>query len=219
MRCSGCGQFVSAVHDSVERWVRDLSVFDATTHLLTIRRRVLCPTCGPKLEQLPWLEKYARVTSRLAESVARFCQVLPVRLQELLDANQALMAVCVLKSDLKRLWDFRSAKAALRFWGEWYQRVLQSKVAPLIRFAKLLKPYLSGVIPHSLYPLHTSLLEGINNKIKVIKRMPYGFLDDEYFFLKIRSAFSGIGRWTKQKGSASLALPIRLGPQPRIAPG
>ncbi len=42
------------------------------------------------------------------------------------------------------------------------------------------------------YPLHTSLLEGIMNKIKVIKRMAYGFRDDDYFFLKIRAAFPGI---------------------------
>jgi hypothetical protein len=39
--------------------------------------------------------------------------------------------------------------------------------------------------------LHTSLLEGINNKIKVIKRMAYGFRDDHYFFLKIRAGFPG----------------------------
>ncbi len=44
---------------------------------------------------------------------------------------------------------------------------------------------------HARWPLHTSLLEGINNKIKVIKRMAYGLRDDEYFFLKIRSAFPG----------------------------
>jgi hypothetical protein len=35
----------------------------------------------------------------------------------------------------------------------------------------------------------SSLLEGIDNNIKVIKRMAYGFRDDEYFFLKIRNAF------------------------------
>jgi transposase len=33
----------------------------------------------------------------------------------------------------------------------------------------------------------------INNKIKVIKRMAYGFRDDAYFFLKIRAAFPGVG--------------------------
>ena len=40
--------------------------------------------------------------------------------------------------------------------------------------------------------LHTSVLEGINNNIKVLKRMAYGFRDAEYFFLKIRHAFPGI---------------------------
>jgi hypothetical protein len=41
--------------------------------------------------------------------------------------------------------------------------------------------------------LTTNLIEGINNKIKVIKRMAYGFRDDAYFFLKIRAAFPGVG--------------------------
>jgi len=34
-------------------------------------------------------------------------------------------------------------------------------------------------------------LEGINDTIKVIKRMAYGYRDDEYFFLRIRDAFPG----------------------------
>jgi len=32
----------------------------------------------------------------------------------------------------------------------------------------------------------------MNNKIKVVKRMAFGFRDVEYFFLKIRAAFPGI---------------------------
>ncbi|MEW6729498.1 MAG: transposase, partial [Pseudomonadota bacterium] len=37
----------------------------------------------------------------------------------------------------------------------------------------------------------TSQLEGINNRIKVIKRMAYGYRDTDYFFLKIKDAFPG----------------------------
>ncbi|MBA6418862.1 transposase, partial [Pseudomonas sp. 5Ae-yellow] len=37
----------------------------------------------------------------------------------------------------------------------------------------------------------TGQLEGINNKIKVIKRMAYGYRDTDYFFLKIKAAFPG----------------------------
>ena len=32
--------------------------------------------------------------------------------------------------------------------------------------------------------MHTGQLEGINNRIKVIKRMAYGYRDTDYFFLK-----------------------------------
>ncbi|MDX7810611.1 transposase, partial [Aeromonas caviae] len=35
------------------------------------------------------------------------------------------------------------------------------------------------------------LLEWVNNLIKVIKLMAYGFRDSEYFFLKIKAAFAG----------------------------
>ena len=62
---------------------------------------------------------------------------------------------------------------------------------PLRKFARNLKERIRGVLAHCLWPLHTSLLEGINNKIKVIKRMAYGFRDDDYFFLRIRGAFPG----------------------------
>lgn len=117
-----------------------------------------------------------------------------VRLRELLDANKALWTVYILKDDLKHLWDFHSPGHALRFWRLWSRRALRSRIRPLVRFAQRLKPYLRGIIAHCRWRLHTSLLEGINNTIKVIKRRAYGFRDEDYFFLKIRAAFPGIGR-------------------------
>ena len=364
MRCGGCGRWVSKVHDHEDRRVRDLPVLDAQTHLLVWRRRVRCPVCGPKLEALPWLGRYARVTKRLSESVGRLCEVMTVkhaaeyfglswwavkaidkgylkeklgpvdlsdvsviamdefaiqkghryatvvvdprsrrvlwvgrgrgresiraffqllgqerckrieavamdmngayevearawcpgaeivydlfhvvakyarevvvrvrreeiqrmasegmsrrvirgsrwlllrsqrtigpedriRLRDLLDANRNLMKVYVLGEDLRRLWSYRYPWAARRFWKGWYRRAMQSGIALLRKFAQRLDPYLPGIVAHCRYRLHTSLLEGMNNKIKVIKRMAYGFRDDDYFFLKIRAAFPGIPR-------------------------
>lgn len=63
---------------------------------------------------------------------------------------------------------------------------MESQVPPLVKFARNLKPCLRGILSHALYPLHTSYLKGINNKIKVMKRMAYGYRDAEYFFLKIK---------------------------------
>ncbi|HTX73536.1 MAG TPA: ISL3 family transposase [Rectinemataceae bacterium] len=364
-RCSGCNELVDGVHEYQERWIQDLPVWGADTWLLVYRCRLACPRCGPKLEQLDWVDRYARVTRRLADSVARLCQVLPIkhvaehyglgwetvkaidkaslersfgsvdlsdveviamdefalqkgqryatvvvdprtkrvlwvgrgrnredvrpffellgpegcarvravamdmlpafelevrhhcpqaqivydlfhvvaryghevidrvrvdeanrlrdnrparkivksarwlllrnrenlptpedriRLKELLQANKALMTVYVLKDDLKQLWSYRTEGWARRLWKDWYRRAIRSRIKPLQHFAKKLVPYVPGILAHCRWPFHTSLLEGINNKIKVIKRMAFGFRDHAYFFLKIRAAFPGIAR-------------------------
>ena len=366
MVCSGCRRTTDRIHDSQERWIRDLPILDAQTQLLVWRCRVDCPRCGPRLEVLDWLPPYSRVTRRLATSVARLCEVLPikqvaehfdvswhavkkidkeylsenlgppdlsgievlatdefaiekghryatvviepcsrevlwvgrgrdrdsirpffdllgpercgriqavamdmnaayelevrdhcpkakvvydlfhvvakygrevidrvrvdeanrvrndkkarkvikgsrwlllrnpentrdedrVRLQELLKANRKLMTAYLLKEDLKHLWDYSYEGAAKRFWRQWYSRAIRSRIEPLKKFARRLKGYLSGILSHCRWPLNTSVLEGINNKIKVIKRRACGFRDDDYFFLKIRQAFPGIHRST-----------------------
>jgi len=41
--------------------------------------------------------------------------------------------------------------------------------------------------------LARNLIDGINNKTKVIKRVAHGYRDDAYFFLRIRAAFPGLG--------------------------
>jgi len=116
-----------------------------------------------------------------------------VQLKELLAANRALFAVHVLRDALKDLWSYRHAGYAERAWKSWYSQARRSRIEPLKRFAANLKPYLPGILAHCRFPLGTNLIEGINNKIKVIKRMAYGFRDDAYFFLKIRAAFPGVG--------------------------
>lgn len=116
-----------------------------------------------------------------------------VRLDELLAANRALLTVYLLKDDLKQLWRYRSEAWARKAWRSWRQRAMQSRLEPLKHFARKLEPYLEGIFAHCRWPLGTNLIEGINNKIKVIKRMAYGFRDDAYFFLKIRAAFPGVG--------------------------
>jgi len=114
-----------------------------------------------------------------------------VRLHELLEANQGLMTAYVMREDLKALWRYRHRGYARRAFEGWFQRAIDSGLKPLIAFAQRLRPYLHGILAHTRWPLHTSLIEGINNRIKVIKRTAYGFRDEEYFFLKIRAAFPG----------------------------
>lgn len=117
-----------------------------------------------------------------------------VHLDELLAINQPLTTVYVLKTQLKELWYAPSEAVAKQRWDEWYRLAMESGLKPLITFARRLKPYLSGIIASARIRLQTSVLEGMNNRIKVIKRMAYGYRDTEYFFLKIKAAFPGKAR-------------------------
>ena len=112
-------------------------------------------------------------------------------LKTLLDLNQPLMVVYLMKSQLKELWYARTERAARWRWTRWFNMAQASGLAPLIRFARRLKPYAEGIISSATYRLNTSVLEGMNNRIKVIKRMAYGYRDSDYFFLKIKAAFPG----------------------------
>jgi len=58
----------------------------------------------------------------------------------------------------------------------------------LMWFARLLLNHFEGIIAHATYAISSGKIEGINNKIKVIRRKGYGYPDDEYFFLKIIDA-------------------------------
>ncbi len=112
------------------------------------------------------------------------------KLKAILEANKSITTVYILKDYLKKLWDYKYPRSAEKFLEYWCSLAMQSKIKAVMEFAKTLKRYAYGIINHCRYPLHTSRLEGINNKIKVIKRKAYGFHDIEYFALVIKNAFA-----------------------------
>ncbi|HHG3104484.1 TPA: transposase, partial [Vibrio parahaemolyticus] len=75
---------------------------------------------------------------------------------------------------------------AKNLWLVWWEQVNESGIKPLKEFARKLR-----ITASASYPLNTCTLEGINNKIKLIKRMGYGYRDTDDFFLKIKAAFLG----------------------------
>ena len=117
-----------------------------------------------------------------------------VQLDELLQANQPLLTTYLMRDELKRLWFYRDPSWARKAWDHWLEQAQGSGIAALVHFATKLKAYLHGILSRCRHPLNTSIVEGINNTIKVIKRRAYGYRDQEYFFLKIRAAFPGIQR-------------------------
>lgn len=114
-----------------------------------------------------------------------------VKLDELMEANEVLATVYVLKEQLKEIWKAATPWLAYKLWKQWWKMARDSGIGPLIQFANKLKPYLRGILASSIHRLNTSVPEGMDNKIKVLKRMAYGYRDTDYFFLKIKHAFPG----------------------------
>ena len=52
-------------------------------------------------------------------------------------------------------------------------------------FRNLLDTHFEGVIAHATYKISAGKIEGINQRIKTLRRHGYGYPDDEYFFLKL----------------------------------
>ncbi len=110
------------------------------------------------------------------------------RLKAILKSNEPLSLLYILKDYLKRLWQYRYRAAAENFLNYWCQLALQSGMQLLYKFVNMLLNYSYGILNHCKYQIHTGKLEGINNKIKVIKRKAYGYHDLNYFAFKIMHA-------------------------------
>ena len=112
-------------------------------------------------------------------------------LRQLLELNETLFTMVLLRDKLAEIWAYRLRPWASRALGQWCALARTVGHREVDRFAALLERHREGILNHCEHPIHTSKLEGINNTIKVIKRDAYGYHDDRYFALKVKQAFHG----------------------------
>ncbi len=74
----------------------------------------------------------------------------------------------------------------------WIQQAKDSKQPRIIKFANTLAAHRTGILAWYDCHISTAKVEGINNKIKVMKRDAYGFRDDKYFELRVLAIHEGI---------------------------
>ncbi len=111
------------------------------------------------------------------------------KLKKLLEINKTLSTLMILKDKLKHLWDYTYPGKANKSLAEWITMSYQIKNKDVQKFGEMLLKHFFGIVSHCEYKIHTSKLEGVNNKIKVIKRKAYGFHDERYFALKVIQGF------------------------------
>lgn len=86
---------------------------------------------------------------------------------------------------LRQFWIQPDNKQAERFLTDWIRRALASGITMPAKFARTLGGYRSGLLSFYDHQISTGPLEGMNNKIKTMKRQAYGFRDLDFFKLKI----------------------------------
>jgi transposase len=107
------------------------------------------------------------------------------RLEDALKLNTPLTIAYYLKEDLRQIWRQTSKANARRVLTDWIRRADASGIRMLQRFARTLEEHRDGILAFYDYRISTGPLEGINNKIKTMKRQAYGFRDKAFFKLKI----------------------------------
>ena len=105
------------------------------------------------------------------------------RLENILQTNKPRFHAYYLKEDLDQIWMQSSKQQAEKQLIYWCERAKETKLTPFIKVANTIKAKRSGILAWYDAPVTNAMLEGINNKIKVMKRRAYGYRDQLYFKL------------------------------------
>jgi len=112
-------------------------------------------------------------------------------LRELLNINENISTAYILKEMLKKIWEYKYPGWARKALHKWCVLAEKSGIPELKNFAKKLQSHSEGILNHCRFPLSNGRIEGMNTKLKDIKRHVYGFHDLEYYILKCKQAFPG----------------------------
>ena len=105
------------------------------------------------------------------------------RLSHLLKLNLPIVRAYYLKEEFQRFWDYRQeARAHLKQCLWW---ATHSRLEPIIKFAKLVKDHLPGLLAWTKLRISNGSLEGMNNKVKLVSHRSFGFRNPDHFISAI----------------------------------
>ena len=105
--------------------------------------------------------------------------------EELLEQNQLLFTTDLIKEKLADAYKMDDEADMAESMSEIIDLCRSTKNSHFAWFARMIENHFEGIIAHATYKITSGKVEGINNKIKTLRRQGYGYPDDEYFFLKL----------------------------------
>ena len=121
----------------------------------------------------------------LSNGAASFDKEYKTRLDNALDMNKPLSQAYYLKEQLREIWTQVNKEEAEKVMLDWTKQAQESKVPQLMKMAATVMAHRTGILAWYDCHISTGKVEGINNKIKVMKRTAYGFRDERYFELRL----------------------------------
>lgn len=110
------------------------------------------------------------------------------RYEDILKENRLLFTADLIKEKLSDAYKTDSESEMAKAMTEIMQLCKGTHNRHFRWFENLIDKHFEGIIAHATYKITSGKVEGINNKIKTLRRQGYGYPDDEYFFLKLFDA-------------------------------
>ncbi len=110
------------------------------------------------------------------------------RYEDIIRQNKLLFTLDLIKEKLCEAYKMTDEPSMAGAITEIMDMCMATGNKHLLWFRRLLDNHFEGIIAHATFDISAGKIEGVNNRIKTLRRQGYGYPDDDYFFLKLFDA-------------------------------
>lgn len=110
------------------------------------------------------------------------------RYEDIIRQNKLLFTLDLIKEKLCEAYKMTDEPSMAGAITEIMDMCMATGNKHLLWFRRLLDNHFEGIIAHATYDISAGKIEGVNGRIKTLRRQGYGYPDDDYFFLKLFDA-------------------------------
>lgn len=99
--------------------------------------------------------------------------------------NQPIVRGYYLKEAFQRFWDYLYEGWARPYLKQWLWWASHSRLESFVRFARMIRTHLDGILAWTRLRVANGALEGMNNKVKVVSHRAYGFRKTDHYIAAI----------------------------------
>jgi transposase len=165
----------------------DIDIVFDRFHVMALANKALDEVRKQQCRQLPQESRRVLKGQRflLLRNYTSLSMDHSIRLKALFEVNMPLFKAHAMKEQLRLFWNCDSALKGVRFLLNWISDARLTGIKPLVRLANTLESHIYGLVSYFKHRINNGFAEGINNKIKTLKRQAYGYRDMEYFKLRL----------------------------------